>query len=241
MKRQDQIKEMAQSNAKHMTCDKDMQVAFADALRRGAQWADESILESVQKYDMTCRGRLHNIWKLMKSRCYNPKASGFKYYGGKGIDVCDEWQSFITFAIWAIMNGYADNLTIDRVDNNKGYCPQNCRWVDLKTQANNTSRNHIIDGKTIAQHATDNSINYRTLHNRVTRSGLSVEKALIAPPYNPKEVLCFDKEGNLIREYVSSKVACACVGGSLKGRGHIDDVCRGKRKTAFGFIWKYKE
>ena len=206
----------------------------------GAVWADSSVLHKATQVDLSSKGRLHNIWHNMKQRCYNPKATGFKYYGGRGIKVCDEWNTFILFALWAILNGYNDTLTIDRRNNDIGYCPNNCRWVEIKTLANNTSRNHVINGKTIAQHADNANINYRTLHNRVTRGGMQIGDALNCSPYNPKAVCQYDKDGNFIREYQSAKIASEFLGG-IKGRNHIDDVCRGTRKSAFGYVWKYKE
>jgi hypothetical protein len=69
-------------------------------------------------------------------------------YGARNISVCDEWRkSFEPFFIWALNNGYSDNLTLDRIDTNKGYCPENCRWADMKTQQRNRSTNHLITYK----------------------------------------------------------------------------------------------
>lgn len=94
--------------------------------------------------------RLRRIHHNMKSRCYNENFPRYKYYGGRGITICDEWKnSPEMFMFWAIENGYRDDLTIDRIDNNKGYSPENCRWVDFFIQNNNSTNNRYIeyDGK----------------------------------------------------------------------------------------------
>ena len=82
--------------------------------------------------------RLYTIWANMKQRCNNPKAHEYAAYGGRGIKVCDEWLHDVkAFYDWAMANGYADNLTIDRIDNDKGYHPNNCRWIPKAEQYSN--------------------------------------------------------------------------------------------------------
>ena len=90
--------------------------------------------------------RLFPVWQSMKDRCHCPSNHAYKYYGGRGIAVCDEWRyDFQKFYEWSIANGYDENApkgqcTIDRIDNDKGYSPDNCRWVDMKVQNNNKRR-----------------------------------------------------------------------------------------------------
>lgn len=82
--------------------------------------------------------RLHTIWSSMKSRCYNEKSRSYKYYGGRGITICDKWlHDFQVFFDWAMANGYKDNLSIDRIDPNGNYCPDNCRWITMAEQQRN--------------------------------------------------------------------------------------------------------
>lgn len=88
--------------------------------------------------------RLAKSWQTMLYRCENKKNTHYKDYGGRGIKVCDEWHNAENFMNWAIKNGYKDNLTIDRIDVNGNYCPENCRWVTQKEQTRNTRTNHFI-------------------------------------------------------------------------------------------------
>jgi len=94
--------------------------------------------------------RLYGIWKSMKYRCNNPNDSHYSAYGGKGIHVCEEWSNYKCFKEWAYKHGYDENAefgecTLDRIDNDGNYEPSNCRFVNRMMQANNTSKNHIVE------------------------------------------------------------------------------------------------
>ena len=124
---------------------------------------------------------LYSLWWNMKRRCGDKTVSSYKNYGAKGIKVCKEWLDYAEFYKWAYSNNYKYGLTLDRIDSNKNYCPENCRWVDWKTQERNRKNNKIItfNGEThcLTEWAEITGINKRTLRNRLLR-GWSVEKSL---------------------------------------------------------------
>ena len=128
------------------------------------------------------QSRLYRVWCAMKERCSNPHNKSYPRYGGRGVEVCKEWrESFQTFAEWSAHNGYQDGLTIDRIDNSKGYSEENCRWVTTAEQNRNYGRNVLLtyQGKTqgMADWAEELGINRSTISFRL-RSGKTVEEAL---------------------------------------------------------------
>lgn len=138
--------------------------------------------------------KLYQVWASMRSRCHNKNHRLYKFYGRRGIQICEEWDEFNSFREWAYNNGYkeCDNrrlCTLDRIDVNGNYEPSNCRWVDVKTQLNNTRRNTLIEYKgevhTLAEWAEIAGINYSTFCNRWVR-GWSIER-MIEEPTHTKE------------------------------------------------------
>lgn len=135
--------------------------------------------------------KLLGVHSGMIVRCNDPGFKYYDYYGGRGITVCDEWSGengLDNFRNWAINNGYQEGLTIDRIDNDKGYSPDNCRWVNRYEQGKN-KRNNVtvtINGvtKILAEWCRELNIDYSTVKKRRSEQGWSVEEALLIPTSN---------------------------------------------------------
>lgn len=130
------------------------------------------------------KDRLYRTWSGMHNRCYDPTHDRYKWYGGKGISICDEWQDFMTFRTWALANGYNDDLTIDRIDSDGNYRPDNCQWVDMKVQANNRNNNRVLQYKskkyTATQLAEAHGMSPHTVFNRL-KLGWTVDQIVNTP------------------------------------------------------------
>lgn len=129
--------------------------------------------------------KLYEVWKNMKRRCKDKNNNRYEFYGGKGIVVCEDWDNdYLSFRNWAMNNGYKDNLTIDRIDNNGNYEPENCRWATMKEQLNNQSRNRLLtykgETKTMSEWATKLNITYGAINHRVQRDW-SMERIVNTP------------------------------------------------------------
>lgn len=130
--------------------------------------------------------RLYKTWKNMKSRCYNPNTIRFSDYGCRGITVCEEWRhDFQAFYDWAMSHGYRNDLSIDRIDNDGPYSPENCRWTDNETQCNNRRSNHSVtfQGETHTIREWEKMLGFKcgTIWTRI-KAGWPVELALTEPP-----------------------------------------------------------
>lgn len=135
------------------------------------------------------KSKLYRVYTLMCQRCHAPYNDNYFRYGGRGIKVCSEWRNnFSVFAEWAFQNGYKEGLSIDRKNNNGNYCPENCRWVDWKTQSNNRRSNHLIEYQgqthTIAEWGDILNISPSLIFDRLYR-GWDVSR-VFDPPIRPK-------------------------------------------------------
>ena len=144
--------------------------------------------KGINKTHGMSRTRLYHEWVSMRKRCNDPNNKFAYRYCNRGIKVCREWNDhFEPFYEWAINNGYADDLTIDRIDNDKGYCPENCRWVSLDEQARNKSSNIFIEyqGKEwcLRTLCVEIGFPYKTAHRRYMRAKKS------GKPIMPEKIL----------------------------------------------------
>ena len=175
----------------HCRCDCGNEVSIRRlTLRNGTATSCECYHNEIAGENFKTHGlsgtRLHHIWEGMKHRCYLKNDVGFHKYGGRGIKICDEWKSdFKAFYEWSMLNGYEENLTIDRIDCDGDYSPENCRWVDIVTQANNTRANRRIECRgeihTLAEWPRISGIKSATIKERLNR-GWAADRAIFEEP-----------------------------------------------------------
>lgn len=131
--------------------------------------------------------QLHRVWKGMRRRCNYKAGTRYAYYGGRGIRICDEWNDFAAFRLWAMANGYEHGLSIERIDNNGNYEPSNCVWANQTIQNRNKRNNKVLtlfgQSKTMMEWSEDErcKVGYRTLRTRI-RDGWTAEKAVLTNP-----------------------------------------------------------
>lgn len=194
--------------------------------------------------------KARSAWKNMKSRCYNPNHKDYHRYGGRGITVCDEWlDSYVPFYEWSLENGIELNLTIDRLDNDGNYSPNNCAWRTPKEQGNNRSTNVLVefngDSKTVQQWADLLGITHQAMFERLRSDAWTLEEALTVPPekrkvYQPsfrKRITQFSLNGDVIRTWDSVSEAAASVGAPASNISR--SLTHGN--SARGYLWKYAD
>ena len=147
----------------------------------------ETLSERNEKHGLA-GSRLYKIYKGMKRRCKSEGCCDYGDYGGRGIKLCAEWDGehgAENFAKWSLENGYNDNLSIDRIDVNGDYSPDNCRWTDMKTQANNKRSNHVLEHNgerhTLTEWSEITGLSVGTIEARLRLLGWSIERALTTP------------------------------------------------------------
>lgn len=133
--------------------------------------------------------RLYSTLNSMKARCNRPTHARYRYYGARGIKVCEEWANletgFDAFADWALSHGYTNEMTIERVDVNGDYCPENCKWISMPEQARNKTSTFWVEYKgekiSLSELCERFNLNYQTVHDRLTERGMTVEEAVEKP------------------------------------------------------------
>ena len=163
------------------------------------------------------RSRLDGIYYGIRARCLNPNYHAYPKYGGRGIGICDEWRdSFQSFKAWALSNGYASHLSIDRIDGSKGYCPSNCRWATPKEQSRNISHNVWIeiDGRRqiLSDWCSEANINPALVLYRL-KKGMGYKEAIFTKPFSGKRIVGTTEDGKVL-EFPSMAEACRFVGRS---------------------------
>lgn len=191
--------------------------------------------------------RIYEIWCGIKQRCYNKNDKSYSKYGGRGIFMCEEWkEDFLTFYLWSISHGYKDNLTIDRIDNNGNYEPNNCRWITHAEQQRNRTNNIFIEkcgvNKTISEWALEMNVDVKTAYQRYKRninSKKPIDFNYIFSSKNHciKPINQYSIDGKFIKKWESATLA----GKNGFSRISILQCCKGKTKTSSGYIWKYAE
>ena len=150
--------------------------------------------------------RLSGVHSNMKARCSNPNNPHYKYYGGRGITVCEEWQHVDKFREWAYNNGYKPGLTIDRIDVNGNYEPSNCRWVTMQEQQFNKTDSHLItykgETKCLAEWENQLGIDHRTILARLN-NGWTVEQALFTPINNHLTKISYNNQTHTLTEWAT--------------------------------------
>jgi hypothetical protein len=204
-----------------------------------------------EKHNMA-HTRIYRTWCNMKGRCYRKTAKRYDLYGGRGIKVCDEWKnSFIAFYKWSIENGYQEDLTIDRIDVNGNYEPNNCRWISNFEQQSNRTDNRFIKykgkTKTLSEWSRIYNLNLKTLQKRINK-GWDLERAFNTRPLDrdseyrkgkydkrSKPIAQYDKDGNIIKIWSS-------LGEIKREKGYstcsIMNIC--KHKPTYNYAYNYK-
>jgi len=186
--------------------------------------------------------RTYGIWSGMRQRCSNPNATNYFRYGAKGIKVCEAWSKYDQF-ILDMGEPPTPRHTLDRIDPNGDYTPENCRWADMETQFNNKRNNVNITAfgktQTLAQWVRETGLSRDMIKHRIFEMNLTPEEALNMQKgsWVQKPVLQYDLQGNFVQRYESLAATEKATGLSKKA---IHLCLVGKNKSSCGFYWEYE-
>lgn len=158
----------------------------------------EHLISMIYKNGLS-RTKLYKVWTSMKQRCMNPKCDVYMYYGERGVLIYKDWLEFENFYNWAVGNGYEEGLTIERIDVNSNYEPNNCTWIPQSEQSSNTRRNRLIsyNGKkqNIAQWVKETGLSYNCIRSRLKR-GWDIKKTLTEPIHTECQRFKYETKSN---------------------------------------------
>lgn len=167
-------------------------------------YSKEVTMKRTYKHGMT-RTKLYSTWNEIKQRCNNKNSLSYKYYGAKGISICPEWTDYRNFYNWAIETGYKEDLTIERIDVSKDYCPNNCKWIPLSEQSKNKSNTIYIEyngeTKSLCDWASLIGVSRRTLYSRIKKKHWPIERALTQSKRNREHFLTYNNKTMSVTEW----------------------------------------
>lgn len=165
-------------------CGREIVVSASNLKSGHSQQCRTCQLKAVQTGNVTHNQsgtKLYRVWNGIKTRCENPNSKSYPEYGGRGITLCPEWHDAATFLEWAWANGYHEGLEIDRIDNDRGYSPDNCHWIPRKNNANNKRSSKYVEHggekRTVSEWASFFGVNYKNLCRNLSK-GYSLEEAV---------------------------------------------------------------
>ena len=169
---------------------------------------------SKYKHKIDSHRGLYSKYNAMKARCYRKTSSKYANYGARGIIVCDEWMDadtgFDAFADWSLSHGYQDDLTLERIDVNKGYSPDNCKWIPRVEQSYNKQNTVWVEFEgervSLAKLCSEKGLNYQTVYFRIFDIGMGVEDAIYKPLMKYSELGLKAKEHGLSRKLVHDRI-----------------------------------
>lgn len=226
-------------------------VASCDLLNGHTQSCGCKRFESRNKIHGLAKTPLYGVWTSMKERCNCKNSVSYKYYGAQGITVCEEWKNdYLSFHNWAIASGYSEGLTIERINVNGNYCPENCKWIPLKMQSQNRNNTvYITDNKGITKSlfewCTILNLSYRATYNRYRKAKISNNPIKFDDIFAPipkienrknQKICQYNTGGELIKIWNGTKEIRKS--GIYNARAVLN-CCYGRSQTHKNYCWHF--